>query len=89
MSLQILLLSDVLQDMGGAERNLTIVASQLRDRGYGITIVALKGGEVAQNLKLNNFDVYSLDISRIYGASGIIGIIKILKIHMQSLKRFC
>jgi len=80
MSLQILLLSDVLQGMGGAERNLTIVASQLRDRGYVITIVALKGGEVAQNLKLDNFDVHDLNISKIYDANGILGIIKLLKI---------
>ncbi len=67
----VLLLTDALGLMGGAERNLCILADQFRARQYKVFIACLKGGTVSDQLEENGFSVRILNVDRIYGPNGI------------------
>lgn len=78
--LTLIFLIDVLGKMGGAERNLIMLAENLRAKGYKIVVCCLKGGALARNMEQAAFNVVELNLNRIYDHKGIIAAIKMIKI---------
>jgi len=68
----LLFITDWLEGMGGAERNLALLARQFRARGYQVTIVCLTGGDVSDLLKKDGFPVHILGGGRVLSLNGFI-----------------
>lgn len=75
-----MILIDILGKMGGAERNLILLAEYLRARGHKIIVCCLKGGELARGMRQKGFDVKVLNIRRIYDHKGIKALLKMIKL---------
>ena len=76
----IMFLTDVLGQIGGAEQNLCQVARALRNRGYSVIISCLAGGTVAENLKNEGFDVHIFHLKKIYSSDGIRTLLELKRI---------
>lgn len=82
----LLFLSDILEGMGGAERNLVLLAKYFRERGVKVTVLCLKGGEVSDLLKKDGFPVHILNLGKILSFKGLCGIWKIRSlIHREKV----
>ncbi|MFC1863537.1 glycosyltransferase [Thermodesulfobacteriota bacterium] len=77
--LKIMFLIDLLDKIGGAERNLSILARGLRDRGHEVIIVPIQGGETTNKLRREGFQVRELNLKRVYDLKGICSLIKIIQ----------
>ena len=73
----LLFLTDILEGMGGAERNLVLLAQYFRERGAQVTVLCLKGGEVSDILKKDGFSVHIFNLGKILSFRGLRGIWKI------------
>ena len=67
----LLFITDWLESMGGAERNLALLARQFRARGYQVTIVCLTGGDVSDVLEKDGFPVHILGGGRVLSMNGL------------------
>lgn len=75
-----MILVDILDTMGGAERNIYILAKGLIARGHRIIVCPLKGGVVSQRMKREGLDVRELKVLRIYDFKGLKTLIRLLAI---------
>ena len=78
--LTLLLLIDLLHKMGGAERNLYLLASGLRSRGHNVIIGTIVGGELSTKMHHEGFHIYDLKLTRIYDFNGIKALFKMIRI---------
>jgi len=76
----LLFLTDWLQGMGGAERNLVLLARQFRKRGYRVTILCLTGGAVSDLLEKDGFSVHVIGGGRVFSLNGMMRLKKIRSI---------
>jgi len=67
----VLLLTDLLWKMGGAERSLSLLARGLRSRGTRVVICGLRGGDLIDLLRREGFPVEDLEVTKIYNARGL------------------
>ena len=63
--LTVMILTDVLNKMGGAEGNVHSVSRGLKEKGYEVIICCLQGAEVAAEIRQRGFRVEVLDLKRI------------------------
>jgi len=84
----ILLLTDLLWKMGGAERSLCLLADSLRNNEKKVVICCLMGGPLVDLLRHEGYKVVDLNVTKIYNTKGIIalrrlkGIVKSEKISV-------
>ncbi len=76
-TLHLLFLTDILDGMGGAERNLVLLAQHFRMRGTRVTVLCLKGGVVSDSLKQEGFSVHVFNQGKIFSLEGLLRIRKI------------
>jgi len=72
-------LIDLFAKMGGAERNLCLLANGLRERGHKVIISCLKAGELAEKMAHDGFRVEDLRVTRIYDFGGIRALFRLVK----------
>jgi len=77
-SLTVMILIDILDKMGGAERNIYILAKGLTEHGHKIIVCPLKGGLVSQRMQREGFYIRELNVTRIYDLKGLKTLIKLL-----------
>jgi glycosyltransferase involved in cell wall biosynthesis/peptidoglycan/xylan/chitin deacetylase (PgdA/CDA1 family) len=75
----LMIITDILVDMGGSERNIFQLAHGLREKGHRIIICSKKSGDVLEQLHRDGFDVIDLNITRIYGWHGLKTLLKLIK----------
>ena len=78
--LTVMFLIDLFAKMGGAERNLCLLARGLRERGHKVIICCLKGGELSEKMRSEGFYVENLSVIRIYDFRGLRALFKLAKI---------
>jgi glycosyltransferase involved in cell wall biosynthesis/peptidoglycan/xylan/chitin deacetylase (PgdA/CDA1 family) len=78
--LTVMFLIDVFSTMGGAERNLCLLANGLREKGHRVIICCLKGGELSEKMRSEGFHVENLRVTRIYDLRGLSALFKLVKI---------
>ena len=78
--LTVMLLIDVLDQTGGAERSLYLLAKGLRKRGHRVIICCLKGGELSNTMRKNGFHLESLSIRKIYDYRGLRALLRLIRI---------
>ena len=61
--LTVMFLIDVFSTMGGAERNLCLLANGLREKGHRVIICCLKGGELSEKMRSEGFHVENIGFS--------------------------
>ena len=76
----VLFLIDVLQELGGAEKNLTQIVFGLNPDKYNTIICCLKGGRVYEELKQKNINVINLNLQKIYTFDALLKGIKLIRI---------
>ena len=76
----VMFLIDILGKIGGAERNLSLLAGGLKSRGHKVIIVALKGGQMAGKIRQEGFYVKEINLTRIYDVKGLIALFMLIKI---------
>ena len=74
------ILIDVLDIMGGAERNLLQLRKELELRGHTVTICALKCGGLSRSMQLEGLRVIELDLTRIYDFKALRSVLKLTKL---------
>lgn len=79
----VMIMSDLLMGMGGAERNLYILSRGLRDRGHTVIVCCFRGGYVSESMEREGFIVVDLKVKRFYAPHGIKAFLKLLKIVMK------
>lgn len=79
----VMLLTDMLGPIGGAERSLYLLARGLRERGHRIIICCLEGGDVSTQMRNEAFRVEDLGMKRIYGLKGVKSFFKLIKIAIK------
>lgn len=72
--MNILFIIDLLAHMGGAERNICQLATELKKRGHHPVVACFNGGETSRSLLSQGVNVHDLAINRVYGWSGLRGI---------------
>jgi len=77
--LTVMFLIDVFAKMGGAERNLCLLANGLRERGHKVIICCLKGGDLSEEMRIDGFCVLDLNLTRIYDLRGLKTLFKLVK----------
>jgi glycosyltransferase involved in cell wall biosynthesis len=82
-SLTVMFLTDYLKHMGGAERNLYVLAKGLRDRGHEVIICCLQGGALSKKMQHEGFYVENFDLTKTYDFEGLKAILKMMKIATQ------
>lgn len=81
--LTLMFLTDLLAHMGGAERNLYVLARGLRARGHRVIICCLQGGELSEKMQHEGFHVEELNLTRIYDFRGLKALLKMIRIAWQ------
>ena len=76
-------LTDFLKHMGGAERNLYVLARGLRDRGHKVIICCLQGGALSKKMQHEGFYVEELNLTKIYDFRGLKALLRMSKIATQ------
>jgi glycosyltransferase involved in cell wall biosynthesis len=76
----VLFLIDVLQELGGAEKNLTQIVLGLNPDKYNTIICCLKGGRVYEELKEKDINVINLNLQKIYTFDALLKGIKLIRI---------
>jgi len=79
----VLFISDLLDGMGGAEKNLFLLATHLKTTRHTVVVACLKGGLLSDDLVKDGIEVIDLDITKLYGAAGIKSIINLMMIVKQ------
>ncbi len=67
----ILYLNDYLHGLGGAERNLLQILAGLDNKRFKPIVCCLSGGEVAASLKEQGYEIYTLELRRIYDLQAV------------------
>ena len=84
--LHVMLLVDLLGVMGGAERQLYLLARELKRRGHRITVCCLKGGDLAGKMSREGFHVIELGVTRIYGLKGLKALFRLVRfVHAEKV----
>jgi glycosyltransferase involved in cell wall biosynthesis len=81
--LTVMFLTDFLKYMGGAERNLYVLARGLRDRGHKVIICCLQGGALSKKMQHEGFYVEELNLTKIYDFKGLKALLRMSKIATQ------
>lgn len=76
----LLILIDVLDIMGGAERNVLQLTRELELRGHTVIICVLKCGELAKSMRREGFKILELGLMRIYDLKAWVSIFKLIKL---------
>ena len=79
----VMFITELLGGMGGAERNLYLMARGLREQGYTVIICCLKGGYTAKQMQNENFRIEELRVNRLYDCGAIKAIYKMVKIARE------
>jgi glycosyltransferase involved in cell wall biosynthesis len=78
--INILFLNDYLHGVGGAERNLIQLLQGIDNKKFNSVICCFSCGEVANQLKDNGYQIFDLDVKRVYGFSGLKAIFRLTRI---------
>lgn len=81
--MNIMIIIDLLSEIGGAERNLYQLSHALRNKGHRIIICSLKSGNLSDHMKSEGFDVINLNIKRIYDWKGIRALFALTRIVLK------
>ena len=80
--LEIMILIDLLGDVGGAERQVHLLSHALRRRAHGVHICCLKGGVMSERMRAEGFRITNVDLERIYswrGAAATSRLVRLVK----------